>query len=540
MPAEIEACVNALASKADNPHALCNWMRAEGKGYFAAGETPNIDTVIQEYQDAPRVEPPVIAVKMSPGHEDDESLLLRTDIPALGWIKRVYREGTKLYADADQVPDVFANLVKSGAYRKISAEIYTDFEVRGRKYGNVLRRVGVLGGEVPQVKTLKDIPTPANGQIKGMEIFDADEHREKLWTPEDLDQVVRNFDRLSQGKKTDSFAEATYGRSLFFHEAKQPMTTKRPTRKELKEKIAKFSDKAKETFAKFAAGDAPPMAPPPTGVDRAAMLEMLGQIGFDASTITDATPDNVLAEIIRVYKGMMAADAAEPGEPPQPGTQHSDLPAIAPPPAPAPVPAPPAPASSIPGVTGQPTQVTLKFGEKDVDLNQVLTPIVNAAVAAATKPIQDKLSAAEQSVSKFQEAEKKKSIDSRLDLLLKQGKVLPAEIDAGLKDQLCRADAIQKFSDGQTELDKQLNILEKRPVILKMSEQVKGGKGGVGNADDEAKKVQRFAEEDPSIGRALQATGKTSADYLAGFAAAKAKNPSLTAKQYGVPDAYLN
>ena len=560
MPAEIEACVTALASKAANPHALCNWMRAESKGYFSHAEAgPVLDAAItqamQEYadsaaknaKDGPKfaevknveifqagehregklytatdldamaenfdrlkdlLRPPVVA-----GHEEDQSFLENSGYPSAGRVAKVWREGNTLKADFADVPQTIARLINGRAYNAVSAEVYDDFEHGGQHYGKALRRVALLGGQLPQIKTLADLPMADYSERPA---------------------------RTASLMMTKRVARPLAGTFMVFSEVR-PMIP-RPTRKQLKEKAAKFSDKAKATFAKFAA--APPTAPmaaPPTGVDRAAMLDMLGQMGFDTSTLTDATPDNVLAEIIRVYQGMMAADAAEPGEPPQPGTMNAEPPPIAPVPAQIPV-AAPAPASAIPGVPGgaAPTQVTLKFGEKDVNLDQVLKPLIDQAVAAATKPINDKLSAAEQSVSKFQESEKKKSIDSRLDLLLKQGKVLPAEIDAGLKDQLYRADAIQKFSDGQTELDKQLAILEKRPVILKMSEQVKGGKGGTGNADDEAKKVQRFAEEDPNISRALQATGKTAADYLAGFAAAKAKNPALTAKQYGVPDAYLS
>src|SRR5689334_2437008 len=66
--------------------------------------------------------PPVVAVKAAPGHEDDEALManLRTDVPALGWPTRLYVEGTKLMADLEKVPDVMRRLIQQGAYRKVS------------------------------------------------------------------------------------------------------------------------------------------------------------------------------------------------------------------------------------------------------------------------------------------------------------------------------------------------------------------------------------------------------------------------------------
>ncbi|MGB9229321.1 MAG: hypothetical protein WCC24_06265, partial [Terracidiphilus sp.] len=56
-----------------------------------------------------------------------------------------------------------------------------------------------------------------------------------------------------------------------------------------------------------------------------------------------------------------------------------------------------------------------------------------------------------------------------------------------LRTQLYRADAVQKFSDGKTELDKQFALLEKRPVLLKFQELAKGGTGGtLGSGGEDA------------------------------------------------------
>src|SRR5687767_5907384 len=115
--------------------------------------------------------PPLTAVRLVPGHEEDESLLRRTDLPSFGEVSRLWRSGEKLLCDVDGVPDEFADLVEAGRYDRVSAEFYNPFTYNGESFGPALRRVGVLGAEVPVVKTLADIPLARGGKIKGLEIF---------------------------------------------------------------------------------------------------------------------------------------------------------------------------------------------------------------------------------------------------------------------------------------------------------------------------------------------------------------------------------
>lgn len=172
----------------------------------------------------PELKPPLYAVKLAPGHEDDEALLqselARTDRPAMGWVEKLWRDGPKLMADVGDVPDVVARLIKSGAYKKVSAEIYPDLEYQGRHYGPTLRRIGVLGAEIPAVKTLADIPTPARGRIEGLEVFQAGEHQGRFWTLSDIDAVVGNFQRLNGGAVAHAEGRRTV---VIFHEARSTM-----------------------------------------------------------------------------------------------------------------------------------------------------------------------------------------------------------------------------------------------------------------------------------------------------------------------------
>lgn len=76
-------------------------------------------------------------------------------IPRLGTPSRVYRDGKTLLCDADHVDDGLASEIKAKRYGDISAEIYESPEEAGLDgSGLMLRRIAVLGGDVPKVKGL--------------------------------------------------------------------------------------------------------------------------------------------------------------------------------------------------------------------------------------------------------------------------------------------------------------------------------------------------------------------------------------------------
>lgn len=104
------------------------------------------------------VQPPMVL-----GHEEDnaQELLKNTGLPAAGWVKGVRcedRDGKRfLVADFGDVPEIIAKLVEKKAYKRISAEIYADFEHDDARHGKMIRRVALLGGAIPEVKDLKDV-----------------------------------------------------------------------------------------------------------------------------------------------------------------------------------------------------------------------------------------------------------------------------------------------------------------------------------------------------------------------------------------------
>lgn len=93
------------------------------------------------------------------GHDDEQAILHNDGLPAAGWLMDLTREGEYLVASFEQVPGTVRDLVQSGRYRNVSAEIalnYTNPDVPDLA-GKTLRRVALLGAELPAVKGLGDI-----------------------------------------------------------------------------------------------------------------------------------------------------------------------------------------------------------------------------------------------------------------------------------------------------------------------------------------------------------------------------------------------
>jgi len=91
------------------------------------------------------------------GHSARQKLLQEDGYPAAGWVSSLKKVGNKLLASFVGVPKKIAELIEAGAYKKVSSEIYTAYEIGGKKYGKALKAVSLLGADIPAVKTLNDI-----------------------------------------------------------------------------------------------------------------------------------------------------------------------------------------------------------------------------------------------------------------------------------------------------------------------------------------------------------------------------------------------
>ena len=89
----------------------------------------------------------------------------KADAPAYGWVSGLKAENGVLTADFDQVDEGFADLVKAGRYKKVSASFYPPTSPNNPKPGVwTLRHVGFLGAQPPAVKGLSPVSF-AEGEV---------------------------------------------------------------------------------------------------------------------------------------------------------------------------------------------------------------------------------------------------------------------------------------------------------------------------------------------------------------------------------------
>jgi len=94
----------------------------------------DLDQIVNSYNPEEHEAPLTI------GHPKDNS-------PAHGWIKKIFREGEKLFAEVDNLTDKLKDALQNKLFKKRSIALYPDFK---------LRHVGFV--PIPSVKGLNDIP----------------------------------------------------------------------------------------------------------------------------------------------------------------------------------------------------------------------------------------------------------------------------------------------------------------------------------------------------------------------------------------------
>ncbi len=226
----------------------------------------DLDDMVANFTLASTGDDPVLRVPLVIGHDEGQELLARSDLPAAGWVTKLYRDGDDLYVDADDVADLPADLIRARRYRKVSAEVY-DEPPAGMEHckGKVLRRVALLGGDIPEVKGLGDIPMPRQSAAR-------------------FSESSRLLDAYYRPMLLCGHAESR-GAGVW------------------------------EVFSEVR-----------FGMQRQKLLDELGKRGVDVSLLTDSVSDAQLAEILRaVDSAQQAADADRDGEadstqyaPPQP------------------------------------------------------------------------------------------------------------------------------------------------------------------------------------------------------------------------------
>ena len=91
------------------------------------------------------------------GHTEKQKLIQIDGLPAVGWIDNLKKVGTKLLADISNVPKKIYELIKAGAYKRVSSEIFQNIEINKKKYKYALKAIAFLGANTPAVESLNDI-----------------------------------------------------------------------------------------------------------------------------------------------------------------------------------------------------------------------------------------------------------------------------------------------------------------------------------------------------------------------------------------------
>ena len=136
----------------------------------------------------------------------------KADAPAYGWVKSLGVQNGVLTADFAQVDEGFADLVKAGRYKKVSASFYPPTSPNNPKPGVwTLRHVGFLGAQPPAVKGLSAISF-AEGEVyvEFTESPPPPENHENKETPMSLEQelaVEKAAREAAEKKAAESQAE---------------------------------------------------------------------------------------------------------------------------------------------------------------------------------------------------------------------------------------------------------------------------------------------------------------------------------------------
>lgn len=132
----------------------------KGVDIFAAGtwngdeySTDDLDKIVSSFNQTKEKLKPYLKL----GHGNDQKILREDELPAAGFVDRIYREGRKILADISNIPNKIYELIKKKAYDKVSIELYKDIPIDGTIHEWALKAIALLGGATPAVHDLDSI-----------------------------------------------------------------------------------------------------------------------------------------------------------------------------------------------------------------------------------------------------------------------------------------------------------------------------------------------------------------------------------------------
>lgn len=194
MPADLEACILKVMDKGhdkSSAYAICNkamgYKEKEGTEevikyaldladekkkmfsdlkaingveIFASGEwnedkysENDLDQIVTAFEETKAISKPYLKL----GHGAKQSLLAHDELPAAGYVERIYRRGKKILADFVDIPSKIFDLIEKRAYTGVSSEIFVNFKSNGKVYPYALKAVALLGAATKAVHSLNDI-----------------------------------------------------------------------------------------------------------------------------------------------------------------------------------------------------------------------------------------------------------------------------------------------------------------------------------------------------------------------------------------------
>lgn len=143
---------------------VMNFAELENIEIFATGThrgrtftRKDLDQIAKNFSEfGAMIQPPLVL-----GHDEHQEILQNSGLPSLGWLTEVEvreKDGDAvLVGKFSDVPEMAKNIIQEKRYKRISAELYEDFQEDGKSHGLALRRVALLGADIPEVKTLADV-----------------------------------------------------------------------------------------------------------------------------------------------------------------------------------------------------------------------------------------------------------------------------------------------------------------------------------------------------------------------------------------------
>jgi len=493
---------------------------------FSKGAKPGVKVPMA----VPRLMPGAPAVL---GHEEEQEILDRSDLPAAGWPTKVWRDGDHLKADISGVAPSVANAIRNHRYNSVSAEIYDNPPDPIKGSGKMLRRISFLGADIPQVKTLDELPMP-----------EPDTHAEQF---AHFRPVVFKFREMKPTPKVSGcytcFLEASpMSREEILKalgEAGADVQTLNDCSDEaLAEmlRVLQGSDSDKNDDGQDMAGGDDDQGPGDMEQYIEKYIDSYGE-GELPEPLDDqdkAKRQNVSRKMAELAKKMMEkyCDVGQMSKSAEDGSVNATTAGATP---------------GMPNISKHPSKVSMQFNEQN--LSKIISAEVTAAIKQAQKEIRSSVDNEINTLTKFREetlaSEKKRVIEKFCEANGPLGtkKILPRELDranpANIVDRLLRADAktvVSKFRENgkdqiMTELDLQLREIEQRQPMRFNENAVKGGESGKigtsGNADQEVEKVRSHFEK-----YSEHFKGYTEEKFVEGFLAAREYDPALTAEQF--------